>query len=207
MKDLSLQEKPSLLSIIPLIIVNLIPLIGVLFLDWSLFQVLFLYWTESGVIGVYNIFKLIKVSGWASVLVVPFFIIHYGMFMGIHLMFLVGFFGSGLNSNSFFPSFEVLTSLFRTVAVPTMILVISHGISFFWNFIGHREYEHTNGPTQMNAPYKRIVIMHLTIIFGAWVVVAFKEPILGVVLLVVLKIIIDLFSHLNAHGVLRVLQR
>lgn len=41
-----------------LLAANLLPLVGVLYLGWRLFDVLFLYWVENGVIGLYNAAKM-----------------------------------------------------------------------------------------------------------------------------------------------------
>jgi hypothetical protein len=41
-----------------LIAVNTIPLFGVLYFGWSLFSIMFLYWLENGIVGVFNVFKI-----------------------------------------------------------------------------------------------------------------------------------------------------
>ncbi len=203
MKAFFPQDRSSLFSLVPLVIVNIIPLVGVLFLDWSLFQVLFLYWVESGVIGVYNIFKLIIVARLSSIIAVPFFIIHYSLFMLIHLLFIIVLFAPDLRSDSLFPSGAVIVTLLGRNVVPVLLLFISHGVSFFWNFIKGREYENTDVRKQMNAPYERVLIMHFTIIFGSWLVFSFGKPVLGVVFLIVFKTFIDVFSHLRVHGFIK----
>ena len=200
------MEKPIIVvkilsrpSTIPLIIANILPLLGVIFLDWDLFQILFLYWLECGVIGFYNIFKLIKVSGLLSILLVPFFIVHYGGFMAGHLIFIFAFFAPDLASSSFFPPRETITSLLGTVAIPLATLFISHGISFFHNFIGKGEYKRTDAGKQMQEPYRRVVLMHVTLIFGGWIVLLLNTPVFALALLVILKTIADLHSHVNEH--------
>lgn len=188
-------------SVPSLIVANVAPLIGVLFFDWDLFQILFLYWFESGVVGFYSIFKLIKISGIFSIFLVPFFIIHYGGFMTGHLMFIFAIFAPHLIDSSFFPSSEIIIALLNIIKFSAIALIVSHGISFFANFIGNREYQLTNIEKQMQAPYRRIIIMHLTLLFGGGLIVLFKEPILGLVLLIVIKTIADLNSHLKEHDV------
>jgi len=37
-------------TIIALIVANLVPLVGILFFDWSLFTIMFFFWLESAVI-------------------------------------------------------------------------------------------------------------------------------------------------------------
>lgn len=94
-------------SEIALIVSNLIPLYGVLFLKWTVFSVLILYWLESAVIGFYNILKMyvagsfappFSISGIFGLLrkipLILFFMVHYGGFMLIHGLFIFVIFGS-----------------------------------------------------------------------------------------------------------------
>ncbi|MDH3417747.1 MAG: DUF6498-containing protein, partial [Gammaproteobacteria bacterium] len=46
-------------SAIVLIVANLVPLFGVLFLGWRVFDVIILYWAENVVIGVINVLRMI----------------------------------------------------------------------------------------------------------------------------------------------------
>lgn len=50
-------------SAVILIAVNVLPLVGVLFWGWSLLLILVLYWVESGIIGVLNVFKIATARG------------------------------------------------------------------------------------------------------------------------------------------------
>ena len=50
---------PLPITVLFLIAVNLIPLFGVLFFGWSLFSIMFLYWIENGIIGFFNILKIV----------------------------------------------------------------------------------------------------------------------------------------------------
>ncbi|MEJ0022031.1 MAG: DUF6498-containing protein [Alphaproteobacteria bacterium] len=84
------------------LIVNLIPVLGVLFGGWSAFALLLLYWLENVVIGVFNIARMIAAGvakgpgGIAACLfVVPFFAFHYGMFCLVHGIFVWTMFGQG----------------------------------------------------------------------------------------------------------------
>lgn len=187
-------------SIIALIIANVVPIIGVLFFDWSLFQIMFLYWLESIVIGFYNILKFIKMGWFLSIFYVPFFIVHYGMFMAVHLSFIFAFFAPELVFRSLFPPKETILMLISINAIPLITLIISHGISFFLNFIGKHEYENINIGEQVQAPYKRIILMHLTLLFGGWIIMLLKIPIFGLVLLVIFKTIADIHAHTKEHS-------
>ena len=49
------------------------------------------------------------------------------------------------------------------------------------------------------APYGRIVVLHLAIIFGAFATMLLGSPVFLLVILVLGKIILDLKMHFRAH--------
>jgi hypothetical protein len=79
-------------------------------------------------------------------------------------------------------------------------LFVSHGVSFAWNYIGRGEYRRTSPVAQMFAPYGRLVVLHLTIVLGAWPVVLLGSPIGLLLVLVVGKTVLDLTFHLREHA-------
>lgn len=187
------------LSAIFLIIFNSVPLLGVIFFNWSLFNVLFLYWAENLVIGFYNVLKMSKAQGIDSgksiiepkelnrkSYLIPFFIFHYGMFTLVHGIFLVSIFG--------------LSNIFSiSILIGIVSLFISHGISYIGNFIQKEEYKIVSPGTLFGQPYSRILIMHVVVLFSGFVIQRFDLPILSVVLLVILKTITDLKLHQLEH--------
>jgi len=112
-----------------LVAVNLVPLIGVALWGWSLMMILVLYWVESGIVGVVNIFKIakaqggedttpfsingnrvtIRLSGMAANMMrgplIGFFVMHYGIFWVVHgvFVFLMPLF-AGLSSPTLDPA-------------------------------------------------------------------------------------------------------
>lgn len=76
-------------------------------------------------------------------------------------------------------------------------LCVSHGVSFFINFLGRREYVGRNLEDQMTEPYRRIIVMHVTIIVGGILAMALKTPLPALILLIALKIGVDLRAHLG----------
>ena len=158
-----------------------------------------LFWAESGVIGFYTLCKMGKIGSWTVLFYGPFFVGHYGGFMVGHLLFIYGLFGSEFASNSDIPTSEVLQDFVR-LAPALVALFISHGISYSKNFLGRREYRGKEISQQMGQPYRRIIIMHVTIIFGGFLVLAFGSPLPALLLLILLKLIADLRSHLAEHS-------
>ena len=181
-----------------LILANVIPLLGVILANWSVGHIIFLYWIESAVIGLLNVARMVVIGRLSSIPIVVFFTLHYGLFMTVHLAFIVAlFFGADESLGAALA--EALEQGHVTALAATSFLV-SHGISFWINFIGQQEYARRSLDEQMFAPYKRIVVMHLTILFGGWLAVAIGAPIGALILMVVLKTIIDLVVHIRAHA-------
>lgn len=195
------RAKPNTLgspSSIALIVANCIPLGGVVFLGWDIGEIMLLFWAESGVIGFYNLLKLVRVAGWGAALYGPFFLGHYGGFMVGHLLFIYGFFGENLGEVVDVSVDQLLADLW--ILSPALAaFFISHGISFMTNFIGRREYIGKDATAQMGEPYKRIIVMHLTIIFGGFLSMMFSSALPALLLLIFLKVSTDLRGHLREH--------
>ena len=77
--------------------------------------------------------------------------------------------------------------------------MISHGVSHFKNFMGREEYKKTSPDLQMMAPYKRVVVMHLTVMAAGFFVSTIGTPVYSLLVLVILKTLIDLGSHIFEH--------
>ena len=186
---------PAWLSIAFLVGANLIPIFGVLALGWDLGHLMVLFWAENAVIGFYGLAKLIVVERWMAVLSVPFFIGHFGFFMALHFIFVYYLFVAGLKA----PKLDsaVILALLAPLWTAILAIFVSHGVSFVSNFLGRHEYEGRNARNQMAEPYRRVVLLHMTIIVGGWAVLWLGEPIAGLLLLVALKIGMDLHAHLR----------
>ncbi len=194
--------------VISLLLVNFIPLFGVLFLRWSVFNILFLYWAENLVIGFYNVLRMIY---WgmsdigfmiAAVFTSFFFTFHYGAFCFGHGVFILALFGregggwagTQTGTGAFGGFFDVVSP---AIVVGILASMISHGMSFALNYIGRQEYKHLDLTQLMFAPYRRVMILHLVIIFGGGVTMAMGSPLGALVILVMLKTGMDMWGHLS----------
>jgi len=202
----------SIGAVVALVVANLIPLIGVLFFGWSVWNILVIYWLENGIVGVINVLKMSVATGdevtpGVTLMVngrpatsatkmglIPFFIVHYGIFWFVHGIFV-------LTLPAFFSlmSDDGMTLDLGPVVFAAVGLAISHGQSFWWNFLHGGEYRRTTAAALMFAPYKRLVALHITIIFGAFAVMFTGAPAAAVAVLVAIKTAIDLGLHLAEH--------
>jgi hypothetical protein len=78
-------------------------------------------------------------------------------------------------------------------------LFLSHGWSFVANYLGKGEYRRISVQTLMMQPYKRVVLLHITIIFGGFLMMALNSPLMGLLFFILLKTGMDLRAHLKEH--------
>ncbi|MHC4848857.1 MAG: DUF6498-containing protein [Planctomycetota bacterium] len=191
------RNRRTRLSALALIVANLVPLIGVLVWDWSLGELLVVYWAESAVIGVINVLKMLMVGGWAAVPFCLFFCVHFGGFMVGHALFIGAFFLADSGG---------IPSLLEFVAIQVFILFISHFVSFLIHWVFGAEAAKPAGvrrslaiARQMFVPYRRIIVMHITILIGGVVSQLLGSPRWALLLFVLLKLGADLWAHVREH--------
>lgn len=191
------------MAIVSLVVANLVPLAAVLSGRWSLFSVMFLYWAENAVIGGYNVPKILLARGGRPAHLLErlplalFFTVHYGIFWFVHGVFVfVLFGGQGMRGFNLWRSVQITPDLWSVLG----LLILSHGISFTNNFIGRREFMTVTPQEQMMQPYTRVVILHVVVLVGGFLVMLLGQPLPALVLLVVLKTGFDLNAHLREHG-------
>lgn len=173
-------------GVLALVAANLLPLGGVLFFGWDLGLILLLYWAESAVILLSNLLKLVRMGG-AGIAAAGFFVVHAGLFMLVHLLFLVALFQPLAGRT---PA-QALADL----GIPLLGLAASHGLSFLHNTMRRGEVPKNPGQI-MGGFYARIVVMHLTIIGGGILISTLGSPVWALALLVLLKTGVDVGAHL-----------
>ena len=188
-------------STLALIIANMVPIAGTVFLGWNLSDVMVLYWAESAVIGFFTICKIVVIGRWMALLAGPFFLGHFGGFMAIHFLFIYTFFvkgpdGMGASDGDLSDVAKLFVILWPALAA----LFASHAYSFFANFLGRGEYRKRTVKDQMSEPYGRIVFMQLVLIFGGGIsmILGQIEPVL--IAVIGLKIYFDVRAHIKEHA-------
>jgi hypothetical protein len=213
----------SVTAVVLLVAFNLLPLVGVLLWDWNVWSLLILYWVENGIVGALAIARILRAEGpveagparirvggmpgMSKTAIVPFFVMHYGIFWLVHGIFVftlplfltIPGFSDGVGGGAPPLFLELPDIRWGAIAFGAVGLAISHTASFVLNYVGRREYLTTSAPAQAMAPYGRVVVLHLTIIFGALVSAMLGSPVGALVVLVAIKTLIDLALHLREH--------
>jgi hypothetical protein len=192
-EPLSLASPSSL----ALILANLVPLAGAAFFGWALSDVMVLYWAESAIIGFFNLCKIAVIGRWSALLAAPFFAGHFGGFMAVHFLFVYGIFVEGMQDGGSGGDLRQVAALFVSLWPALLALFLSHGYSFFANFLGRQEYRGRTVRDQMGEPYARIVFMHIVLIFGGGLTLILGGPTPVLLLVIGAKIWFDLRAHLK----------
>jgi hypothetical protein len=203
---------------------NLVPLAGVVWFGWNLHELLVVYWLENGVVGLANVPKILVAAGpnerslsmtvngrpvtlpdppadpgdrptlrAGNLPVAAFFCLHYGIFWVVHGVFVLAF-------PAFAPAMTpVSLSSLPVVALGTAAVAASHGVSLYANFLRGGEWRRVGPGDRMGAVYGRVVVLHLTVILGAFAVAAAGAPVAALAVMVALKTGIDVVAHLREH--------
>ena len=188
-------------SLLVLGLANALPIAGVLLLGWKVFPLVLLYWLENVVVGGFNVGKLLLAQpqepaySVGKLFLIPFFVFHFGMFTLVHGVFVFALFGA--KSLPRFDSLAKLPAAIRAYHLGwgVLALVVSHGLSFYWNYFENGEYRRASLPILMVQPYARLVVLHLAVLFGGWIVLTLGSPLLALLVLVALKTAADVRAH------------
>ncbi len=204
-------------SVIMLVVANCVPLAGVLFFGWSLFSLLIGFWLETGIIGIFVLLKsiyLYKLTSKTAFLINSFVVMSacagfmFGHFIVIMALFSVVPGGDGWTGlNLFSQSYMQLITMAIT-------LFISHGYSFFFNFISRDERSslvrlvdsegadsRKVGNLLVGDVFKRIVLLQFILIFGGVVMALTRTTIYLSVIFIITKMVVDLILHIKRHRI------
>lgn len=179
---------------------NLVPAIGLLFFGWDVFTVVFLYWFENVVIGVFQVFRMMMADGLPGIpadritingatvapkefqrafagvsaglkfFLIPFFCVHYGAFTFAHGLFVMNLFGQHGPHANQPGGFHTPDGAGTAMAA----LMIIHSYIFLKDYLLAGEWRSASSVQLMMEPYRRIVILHIFIIASALFVKKFE---------------------------------
>jgi len=210
------NNKKLYINISIAILINLIPIWGVIFQNWSAYNILFVFWLQTLVIGIVNIPKIIiyyKKSTVHTLWGLFFFLAPFIALMPSLYLFVYFFLNSEIisiftpqntsvvvNDNKIFSDFILI---FKNNLSIFYILCISEIYLFFTIFIGEKEYiegqelplsvpsgDRVNDPTFV--PFGRVVSLIILTLLGFFPTLLTNSTFPAIILLVIGKILFDI---------------
>lgn len=196
------------ISTLSLIFSNLLVIFFAVVDNLSANDILWIYWSQSVIIGIFNFIKMITLKNFSTegfkrgnkqmlptrataVSSAILFLFHYGFFHVIYAVFLGAFSTISHTSTSDSDS--------KFIFISAAIFFVSYLIEFI-NTNKEDELDLPNIGRIMFAPYARIIPMHLTIIFGGFIAAAgsffsANTNLAVITLFVGIKTVVDLITH------------
>lgn len=178
-----------LLSFGVLICVNLIPILGVIYLGWSVPDIVIIYWIESAVIGLLHVPRILARYAEYPMMgageAVDFMAI-YGLFTSCLAVYLQVLFDAHMALQGLFE--------FGPLFWVTLCLVVAHGVTLLRHLSGGRV---TKEICESVRTYPRLAIMCVVIVFGGIAYKLFADPLIVIVLMVLAKLIFDIGAFIR----------
>jgi hypothetical protein len=177
---------------------------GVLAFGWSSFIVVGLYWLENVVIGLFTLARMIAawrmgapgVQPGVLVFLVVFFTLHYGLFSFGHGVFIVALLGGGAFAAAPGMPNPLVLVVDRLLAEPLGWVGVAAVLVFvaadFARWLIDTRADQPRANDLMLAPYRRIVVLHIALLGGAFLMQMLGLPQATVLVLVGLKLAFDL---------------
>jgi len=189
-----------------LLFANFIMIFFAIYENWNLLTIMFIYWCQSVIIGVFTFFKILNLKNFSTegmrfsngpalpttgtkIGMAFFFLFHYGFFHFGYFFFLI--------ANPFFDISSQTSFTGLTILIVIVVFFINHLFSFLYNREKDANKKQNIGKVMM-FPYIRIIPMHLTIIFGSFFIMA-GSPQISLILFLILKTIADVAMHIIEH--------
>ncbi len=195
-------------STLALLVSNVIVIAFAIIEHWNLITLLWIYWAQSVIIGVFNVFKILDLTRFstngfyvngkpvdptegAKRQTAVFFALHYGLFHLVYFVFLVVFTCIGFWE---VPSYNAAVGTAYFILASVALFFASHLYSYLHNRESERGRMQNIGRV-MFSPYARIFPMQLTLILGIFLIDQ-----AALLLFLTLKTVADVITHVAEHA-------
>ena len=204
---LSLNDLLNDKSNLSLFLSNIFIIFLAVYYKWDFAEMLWIYWSQSIIIGIFQIIKIIDVKNYSTtgltfnltiknpflvkLYLILFFIINYGIFHWVYYFFIR--YAFKLEIVDYYP-----------IIISCIIFLINHLYSFLSNRISDRE-KWKNLGQMVNLAYIRIYPMHFTLIFSGFISQYLldnrKYQLIIIIFFLLIKAITDSISHKYEHNI------
>jgi hypothetical protein len=193
-----------LISLAVMALANLLPVLGFVFSDWNLYELMTLYWAENVIIGVFTVLKMLSVDNDSVaddreiLMAVPPFMVYFLLCFGQVILIQVIFqkFLPPLSpEETWLEGWHRMGDFFNFAFVQlkwvVLAMALSHGFSFVYDYnLGGEKYRTTLRKLWF-LPGARLVVMMVIIMAAAWQLGARVSPMPLFMAIVVTKIVLE----------------
>lgn len=163
-------------------------------------DIVIIYALETMLIGVFHIFKMLVITlkggkdSAAGFFYIPFFLVHYGMFVSIQTIFFFVFISQGDDRLAGVSGIDLyFTALqFPGVQAAGLVIIVALTLRFFIHFINGKHYENTDIKLYMFLPYPRVIIQQFVAILPGFFLFFSNGAIVAAIILIGLRLGWDL---------------
>ena len=187
---------PARLGLI--VLLNLIPVGGVLWLGWDAGQILMLYWVENVIVGVLALLRILTArqsiegaegSPGAAIKLGCFFTVHYGLFTLVHGVFTMVLAGRIIGEDGGLWERVFANATFHWAVLGAAVL---QGVILIREWWSSGLWRRSSPMMEMFRPYGRIVVLHVTVLAAAWLLSETSAPMGAVLILCLMKAVVEL---------------
>ena len=202
-------------QILPIIIANCIPLIGVFFLGWESISVFGIYILETVIIGLFHAIKMWILSASKSFqpsvdnpnntvkstpgCLIPFFLFHFMFFIFVQTVLVFGF--SSNDNGSFFYGFYYLIGLFKGETGVALAVFSLISLTTLINDLMHSKENYASKTMEkiLMEPYPRIFVQQFVVILGGGIMMMTQSTKTLVIIFVIVKVLAELVITYKDH--------
>lgn len=209
---------PSPVAVLGIFIAAIVPIMGIFFLGWDWREILIFYWLGNITVGVQVVVSMLRATsvegllssvipgatlksftvesqqpdmakvtlgrGVTKAIMISFFCLHYGLFTVVHGVFVFIITSGGFFSTT--PQGQATDQPVLHLSQILLMWLIASVVQIVFELLNRRT------EVTMSAAYARIVVLHLSIIVGAFLITALRWPASAAVLLVAINFCFEL---------------
>ncbi len=193
-----------LISLAVMALVNLLPVLGFVFSDWNLYELMTLYWVENVIIGVFTLLKMLYVdsdslAGDKEVLLAMPPFLAYFLLCFFYLLLIQAVFQTFLPplppDETWLTGWHRIGNFFNFAFVQlkwmTLAMALSHGFSFVYDYnLGGEKYR-TTLRKLLFLPGVRIIVMMAIIMVAGRQLKVETSPTQIFLVVIVVKIVLE----------------
>jgi hypothetical protein len=180
-----------------LVVANVYPVIDMLWKGEPIGSILVIYWIQMMIIGFWTCARLIVIARWKALLFIPMFLLMYLSIVNIFGIMAGAMLDDQMRGTEWVENFSLWN-----YAAPALLFFATHGLSFWENFIGHREDQKVTWERQIGKPILRAMPMWVAALAGGFIGGFFNTAAVAALFVLPVKTALDVFGHFVEHDAL-----